>query len=168
MQQLAALFGGAQGSPANPCEPRERSVPQWGDQNRDRPDARDGARAVLKVPALPQDVRAGTYCWLATGEPNQFALDLGLVCQACHWNWDFSMFWQICMSYSNYVLSKYSLPSPRKALWNFEEILGWRENGRVGEKTWGAEQWGTSGQGKAGKVQVWKGRERKTSWDMRR
>lgn len=32
MQQLAALFGGTQGSPANPCELRGRSVTQRGDQ----------------------------------------------------------------------------------------------------------------------------------------
>lgn len=32
MQRMAALFGGVQGSPVNLCEPRERSVTQWGDQ----------------------------------------------------------------------------------------------------------------------------------------
>lgn len=31
-------------------------------------------RAAQKASPPPQDVRAGTYCWLATGEPHQFAL----------------------------------------------------------------------------------------------
>lgn len=57
------------------------------------PAAKEGVRAAQKASAPPQDVRAGTYCWLATGEPHQFALGLGLVWLACHWN--FSMFWQI-------------------------------------------------------------------------
>lgn len=75
MQQLAALFGGAQNSPVNPCELRERSVTQSGVQELRNTSCTRGSESSPEVPSLPWDVRAGSWHW----EPHKFALGLGLV-----------------------------------------------------------------------------------------
>lgn len=93
MRQLAASL---QVCPGQPSKSLWAEGEVWHPARRSetkRPAAKEGARAALKASAPSQDVRAGTYCWLATGERHQFALGLGLVWLACHWN--FSMFWQM-------------------------------------------------------------------------
>lgn len=72
---MAALLGGAQSSPINPCELREKSVTKSGVQKLRNTSCTRGCESSPEVPALPWDVRAGSW---PLG-PHKFALGLGLV-----------------------------------------------------------------------------------------
>lgn len=155
MQQLAALFGGTQNSPVNPCELRERSVTQSGVQKPRNTSCTRGSESSPEVPALFWYVRDGIW-----------PLGAKQICAGLVWqcpyvigirNFNFLTNKNILLkSYPIKIflpISKKRVYETLKRFWSGGRTVGWMRRCEEYFRTGGSQK--SESMGKEGKKTIW-------------